>query len=255
MNDLIIANTSIRRDADGRYSLNDLHRAAGGENKHQPAFFMKRPETIELIQELSNSSPAKSLNPVEAEAGRYGGTWVVDQLVVAYAGWISARFHLEVINTFLAVKKAAVRKTGTHGVTGPVAREYRGLLSIAKMSGLKGNMAILAAANGTERLVGTNPLTLIGVTHLIAEQQERHYTPTELGKQYGESAIAFNKRLEVAGLQLKGINGEWTPAPNGEQYSIYMDTGKRRSDGTPVRQLKWLESVMDVLTRPGTQSA
>lgn len=32
---LTIANTTIRQDAEGRYCLNDLHKAAGGEAKHK----------------------------------------------------------------------------------------------------------------------------------------------------------------------------------------------------------------------------
>ena len=33
MNALIIATTAIRQDEEGRFSLNDLHRAAGGERR------------------------------------------------------------------------------------------------------------------------------------------------------------------------------------------------------------------------------
>lgn len=34
MNDFVVYGVEIRRDAMGRYSLNDLHRAAGGADKH-----------------------------------------------------------------------------------------------------------------------------------------------------------------------------------------------------------------------------
>ncbi|MDR8491999.1 KilA-N domain-containing protein, partial [Serratia nevei] len=37
MNNLIvIEETAIRQDSAGRYCLNDLHRAAGGEERHKP---------------------------------------------------------------------------------------------------------------------------------------------------------------------------------------------------------------------------
>ena len=37
MNALMIAGIEIHKDQDGRFSLNDFHRAAGGENRHKPS--------------------------------------------------------------------------------------------------------------------------------------------------------------------------------------------------------------------------
>ncbi len=87
----VIHSTPIRQDAEGRYCLNDLHQAAGGENRHQPAFFFKRPEIVELMAEI-NSSPQK-IKPVETSRGRYGGTYVVDDLALTYAMWVRPAFH------------------------------------------------------------------------------------------------------------------------------------------------------------------
>ncbi|GEK46020.1 hypothetical protein HPA02_03030 [Bisbaumannia pacifica] len=95
---LLIADTSIKTDAEGRYCLNDLHRAAGGESRHQPAFFMKRPETVELLAELNSS--AQQISPVESKRGRSGGTFVCKQLVYTYAMWVSAKFHMKVVDFF-----------------------------------------------------------------------------------------------------------------------------------------------------------
>lgn len=182
--------------------------------------------------------------------GKSPGTYAAEQLVVAYAAWISPEFHLEVINTFLAAKKEVVRRASDSGIAGPVAREYRALLTIAKLSGLKGNQAIIAAAQGTEKLAGSNPLALIGQVHLIAEDQVRHYTPTELGKEMGESAQAFNRRLEKSGLQVKSIHGDWQPTDAGLPFGVLLDTGKKHSNGTPIQQWKWLHTVLDRLTDP-----
>lgn len=246
MNGLIIAGTGVRRDAQGRYSLNDLHQAAGGEKRHGPSYWLATQQAQDLIAAMSDTG-----NPVSAtRGGNEQGTYVAEPLVVAYAAWISPQFHLEVIRTFLAVKKAAVRHASEQGITGPIAREYRALLSIAKLTGLKGNQAILAAAQGTEKLMGTNPLQLIGQVHLLAVEQARHCTPTELGKELGESAQAFNRRLHKAGLQAKDARGHWQPTAAGAPFAVLMDTGKRHSDGAPVQQLKWLESVVAHLTDP-----
>ncbi|TQT98105.1 DNA-binding protein, partial [Xanthomonas perforans] len=53
MSQLIIASTTIRRDDSGRYCLNDLHRAAGGEKRHQPSDWLRLQQTVELATEIS----------------------------------------------------------------------------------------------------------------------------------------------------------------------------------------------------------
>lgn len=95
---LIIADTSIKTDAEGRYCLNDLHKAAGGESRHRPTFFMRRPETVELVEELKCASQ-HSL-PVATVMGRKGGTFVCKQLVYTYAMWVSPKFHMKVVEFF-----------------------------------------------------------------------------------------------------------------------------------------------------------
>lgn len=90
-------------DAEGRYSLNDLHKASGKEDKHQPAFFMRRNETIELIKEIFNSANMQNKIPVDSKKGRYGGTYVCKEMVYSYAMWISAAFALKVIRAYDAL--------------------------------------------------------------------------------------------------------------------------------------------------------
>lgn len=102
-NQIIISDISIHKDGQGRYSLNDLHTASGKEDKHQPAFFMRRYETIEMINEISNSAKSQSWKPAISKSGRYGGTYVCKELVYAYAMWISAAFALKVIRAYDAM--------------------------------------------------------------------------------------------------------------------------------------------------------
>lgn len=96
---LAIGNITIRQ-LNGLFSLNDLHKAAGGEAKHQPALFMRMEQTQALITEIGNSTDSQSFKTKE---GRNGGTYACRELVIAYAAWISAAFHLKVIRVFLAV--------------------------------------------------------------------------------------------------------------------------------------------------------
>ena len=99
---VFIAGVTIRQDAEGRYCLNDLHRAAGGLKSHQPSDFLKTQQTKDLIEAISNSDNNRNI-PVISIPGRFGGTYVVKELVYAYANWISPTFYLDVIHTYDAV--------------------------------------------------------------------------------------------------------------------------------------------------------
>lgn len=103
MNNLSIASTSIRQ-IDGLYSLNDLHRAAGGDKKHQAANFLRLDTTQALIAEISHSSDVRSAVKV-VNGGDGRGTFVCKELVYAYGMWISAAFMLKVIRVFDAQQK------------------------------------------------------------------------------------------------------------------------------------------------------
>lgn len=109
-NQIVISDISIHKDAHGRYSLNDLHKASGKEDKHQPAFFMRRNETIEMIEVISNSAKSQSYKPVISKSGRYGGTYVCKELVYSYAMWISAAFALKVIRAYDALVSSVMPK-------------------------------------------------------------------------------------------------------------------------------------------------
>lgn len=110
---ITISEITIHQDSEGRYSLTDLHKAAGNEPKHQPALWLKLDNTQELVLEVAKSlnSPdignpisekINHLEPVKIIKGfsEKQGTYVVRPLVYAYAMWISAKFHLQVINAY-----------------------------------------------------------------------------------------------------------------------------------------------------------
>ena len=99
MNNLIINNIEITTDSCGRFSLNDLHIAAGGDGKFRPNYFLALDSTREMESILNTEKSA--FKSVERKRGRYnGGTWVSRELVYAYAMWISPAFNLKVIKTF-----------------------------------------------------------------------------------------------------------------------------------------------------------
>lgn len=104
---LVIGEFSIRQDEDGRYCLNDLHKAGGDLRKDRPGFFIENEKTQELIAAIEdenydagNSASCKKAVNIIRGRGKEQGTYVVKELVYSYAMWISAKFHLMVIRAY-----------------------------------------------------------------------------------------------------------------------------------------------------------
>ncbi|MCX7509404.1 KilA-N domain-containing protein [Delftia tsuruhatensis] len=93
-----IGGTAVRQ-AEGLYSLNDLHKESGGLANHRPGYFLDNEQTKALVREIETAG----IPAVKTRQGRNGGTYACKELVIAYAAWISAKFHLKVIRVFLAV--------------------------------------------------------------------------------------------------------------------------------------------------------
>ncbi|MDO9896966.1 P22AR C-terminal domain-containing protein [Glaesserella parasuis] len=106
MSNLTILNTEIRQ-IDNLFNLNELHRLSGGEIKHQPNFFTRLDTTKELICEIKEQDPTAT--PLRVLRGTQGGTFACEELVIAYAMWISPKFHLVVLRAFLAMHKGELQ--------------------------------------------------------------------------------------------------------------------------------------------------
>ncbi len=91
---LVMFDTSIRQDKEGRYCLNDLHKAAGGENRHRPSMWTENQQTKELIDELVTmdfgNAPAVSIR-----GGKNSGTYVCKELLLAYSIWLNNKVFLK----------------------------------------------------------------------------------------------------------------------------------------------------------------
>lgn len=110
-NVLIIANTTIRQDSEGRYCLNDCHKASGMGASKKPSEWMRNEQSSQLIAEISQSENSRfggkqpflkeNISPVNiVKGGNNPGTYVVKELVYAYAMWISPSFNLQVIRAY-----------------------------------------------------------------------------------------------------------------------------------------------------------
>jgi len=96
---LKISDISVRQDAEGRYCLNDLHKASGNHQKHRPKYWLENQQTKDLIVEIEQEGGNP---PIHTKQGL--GTFVAKELVYAYAMWISAKFHIAVIRAYDAIQ-------------------------------------------------------------------------------------------------------------------------------------------------------
>lgn len=132
---LTLGNITIRQ-LNGLFSLNDLHKAAGGEAKHQPALFMRMEQTQALITEIGNSTDSQSFKTKE---GRNGGTYACRELVIAYAAWISAAFHLKVIRVFLAATTRPTNPAIDYDRISPAqAQDLKEIVAAIVQAGIQG---------------------------------------------------------------------------------------------------------------------
>lgn len=145
-----------------------------------------------------------------------------------------------------------IRKTGSYSFVPEVkgteiSQTAIAMLDLAKAYGFEGNQALISADKATFKLIGQSPLKLLGA-ELISDQ-ERHLNPTEVGRRFDPalSAIKINLKLAEKGLQFKNEEDKWMPTEQGKEFGVLIDTEKRRSNGTPVQQLKWKESVISKL--------
>jgi DNA-binding XRE family transcriptional regulator len=117
MTALIISDISIRQDEQGRYCLNDLHKASGGESRHQPGKWDITQQAAEII-ELLRTEQAKTGIPVIFKKQQLG-TFAVKELVYAYAMWISPKFHLTVIRAYDALVTGQQPQYGLKQIASP----------------------------------------------------------------------------------------------------------------------------------------
>ena len=136
MNAISVANVAIRQ-FDNLYSLNDLHKASGGEKRHELTNWLKLQQTTELIDELSKPdiTGLKENQQVikVVRGGSKRGTYACKELVYAYATWISAKFFLQVIRTFDAVISGSLHSSEALPSAQTTIDERRGLVDAVKL--------------------------------------------------------------------------------------------------------------------------
>jgi hypothetical protein len=190
-----IGGTSVRNDEDGRYSVNDLHAASGGEKRHSPSYWLANQQTKELVAELETTGI-----PVVTKEGRRGGTFVAKELVYAYAMWISPKFHLHVIRTFDRASKSpgviTAKVTAELAIAECFARMLRPapssqmamLQRIAKNNGVDSSFLPGYAIDAAPDATGGSSMPTRPISDLLK------------ARGIGYTASAYNQLLRDAGL-------------------------------------------------------
>lgn len=156
-------------------------------------------------------------------------------LVMGYTGEKAMAFKIAYIKRFNEME-AMLKDVGGSALT--LERSLNIARMVLEPAGITGNQLTISLDNLVKAKTGESMLALTG-TQLVAPQQKQLLNPTEIGRPLGLSAIKVNRKLEDIGLQYKTEAG-WQPTDLGlKRGAVLLDTGKRHSNGTPVRQLKW----------------
>ncbi|WP_339077849.1 KilA-N domain-containing protein [Acetobacter sp. AC2005] len=169
---LSILGTKIRQDAEGRFCLNDCHKASGGENKNRPSIWVYNSQTKALIAEIQAEAGIPALTSIKG--GNASGTYACKELVYAYAMWISPAFHLQVIRAFDALV--------TGQIAAPALSEQEIVaqalqITVRQVEELKAENAILAPkAEVAEKIAGSDGLYTLNLSAKAAQMPLSQFT-------------------------------------------------------------------------------
>ena len=198
---------NIHTDAEGRYSLNDFHKAAGCEDRHAPDRFLRLDSTEALLEAISNSPEVEIKNPVSVTKGRYGGSYACEELIYAYGEWISGSFHLKVIRAFKALVKGDIEKAQQIAQSKPASelaplRTQRAIsLAIDNGDKIKSRLPLLGDAAMQSIYAGLVNTAAGSAILPLARIEEKHKNATEIGKMFGVSANMIGRLANQHGLK------------------------------------------------------
>lgn len=257
---LTIASTKINQDAEGRFCLNDCHRASGGNPNKAPSEWVKNAQTSSLVAEISQSGNSP-IAPLETRrGGNSPGTYACKELVYAYAMWISPAFHLHVIRAFDDLMQGKIPCSSRNvDTTLPLRRArlaFSAALRFNRQMGMEIGQARLKALATAQAQTGIDVAKAYGwdTTAQPAPVQARTLNATEIGQHFGTNARGANLLLKSCGYQTDSRDAKgrliWTPTEKGRPYARLEDQTKARTEGT-VQQWRWYPSILEALEGEG----
>lgn len=134
---LVIESVQIRQDAHGRYSLNDLHKAAMANGKatesQAPSKFLRTDGVQAFVdaldaENLGDGQKRPSVHSVKG--GKTQGTWAAELVAIRYAAWIEPSFEVRVYRAFRA---SVTDKSKWIGSRHQASASYRLMSDMLKM--------------------------------------------------------------------------------------------------------------------------
>lgn len=171
---LSILGTKIRQDAEGRFCLNDCHKAAGGDAAKKPANFLRLDTTKALAAEISRCSDVSNAPVNVKQGGNDQGSYACRELIYAYGEWISPAFHLTVIRAFDALVTGA-NAAPVLSEQEIVARAFQ--ITARQVEELKQENAILAPqAEVARKIADSDGLYTLNLSAKAANMQLNQFT-------------------------------------------------------------------------------
>lgn len=153
-----------------------------------------------------------------------------------------------------------IRKTGSYTIPQAFTYDRRASQALiayneaALLFGLSKNAALIAADNAVAKRYAISFKDELGIT-LQAEDNEVPLLVSSIAEILGiaggvvKRGKVVNDTLVALGFQTKLSNGDWLPLEAGAPYAFVSQTGKKHKDGTPVTQVKWKRSVVEIIRR------
>lgn len=109
---IAIEGVKVRQDDEGRYCLNDLHKAAMAAGKatlsQRPGEFLKTGSVSAFAQTLTDAK--KSASVITVRGGKGQGSYGVELVAIRYAAWLDPSFEIQVYETFQALRRGEIEQ-------------------------------------------------------------------------------------------------------------------------------------------------
>lgn len=251
---LVIDQVHIRRDADGRYCLNDLHKAAGGAPKDRPGYWLANAKTTELATEIQKGTAG--IPAVSTVEGINGGTFVPKEMVYDYAGWISAAFKLKVYQAYDALV------TGQMNVQQQVAAIGRKQLALMVIEQEAEIEALTHEVEYQKGLVGLTADAMLGpadVARLVTERTGTVVTDMEVNMMLEKLGLHTRETIWVVPKFARNLPPK-QQREAARRHNTYTLTGKAHGMGSHQMQngaqrTRWDRVVVDLIVTAMNQGA